>query len=315
MSKSTDYFANEVRQIISSTESLLESIPDESSDRYRRPGQTYKMTSGQIEKFYRIRSEYLKLLHSIPSDANSVRSAIQFVRRVQPHRGNIESILIGMRVLLSDLNASLLNADNSSGNGAKTGKLLLLEALKETELLQSPYADDELDRVEQLIYRAIRLTFGSDSPQMKSTRQIFHLSAGVVSFGGPAEERLQAHIEKWSDNRKRLINALQLMPGEFAITEQKRLDLKRQENEEANKSVAGKFLGWIKKDIILAAIIGATGAIIAALIMVNDVQDAATSPLGNTITLTLTPSPTSTATISSTPPSTSTPAITPSITP
>jgi hypothetical protein len=291
----------EFDQIILDLETLLRNMPDQSLDHILMSRGYEPTPKDQKDTFYTIRSRYLKLLMSIPSRDEKLQSAINHVRDVSPVRFNLERILEGMRELKSDYEAGVLGATNSSGDSIIVIEQMLLEARHEVEHFQPPYSGTEIDRIENVIKRAVRAAFGEESSHYKNIHQIFHPIASVSFVGQAPEIKLQRHIEKWQHDRERLINAVKIMPDEFRLNERRRQEVESKKNQQiiADSHHNSRWLDE-PKAIIIAALIGGLFLIFVFFLGRGFEQSNSSNTLtNNSVILTYTPPPTATINITS----------------
>lgn len=175
-------------------------------------GVAYEETpENQAAIFYDLRAQYLKLLTSIPSQDAKLKDVIERVREAYPVQYQVESVLDNARSLRSDYAAGLLSAVTGDSDSTVLARDLLQEAFYETEHFQSPFAEVEIDRLEKLVKRAVRVAFSGESPHFYEVHNIFHPKAGIVVGTSADVPDTEWRDRKWALNREKLLNSLTIM--------------------------------------------------------------------------------------------------------
>lgn len=105
---SKEYILQEFDQMIDSLQVIVQKLPDNGHDRYRRRSGTNTVPDGVQRDFLAVRTECLKLLVKIDSEDIILKQTVDFIRDIEIHPFNIHSVLRKMQSLRSDYDADIL---------------------------------------------------------------------------------------------------------------------------------------------------------------------------------------------------------------
>ncbi|GAB4511969.1 MAG: hypothetical protein OHK0046_10780 [Anaerolineae bacterium] len=289
MSKYKEWVLQEFDQIILELQQLLTEIPDTGMKRVS--GNTFVSKSPsqrQIDTFYTLRSRYVQFLSNLPSADTRLQDAIVSARDAEANRENVERLLGKLQGLRSDYSADILDPTNSSTDHKTTAKYLLQEAMLEVQYFQAPFPMPEIDRLAKMIKQAIRFVFGEESSQFKEIDEIFHPTVSVVAWFGDKEYSRQEHLKRWSENRDRLINSLNIALRELNLIQVENSevylesaldsnskDMEKPQMNEPRAIIYGSFINGVF--LLIATLVGSIlGLVLAPIIQDNDRNEVST---------------------------------------
>lgn len=283
-------------------ETLVEDLEQSTRNIRGRPLLTGTRKQALENRFYDLRTRCVELLVLMSSEGRIVDDALEYVRVAEMTEFNLQSVIRALKELRSDYQAGLLERRPDLGQETKKQQQmrLLRDISDEVQALHPPYLDEEVDRLEKRAIMVVRHIFGESSTQAKELNDIFYPSFSVGYLFDDPESRLNRHIAKWNDRRLRLLNSIEIMLEELELSGGKF------EVQVANPSPVA--LGdsstarhrWLDepKAMIIAAVIGVIGVILASIIgvLLTQVMNL-NSLIKDAIVLTHTPRPTLTVTV------------------